>query len=42
MYDLMNGGTIWGMGSMWFLICMFMVLGAAALLAYFLFFSRRE
>jgi len=40
MYDLMNGGAMWGMGSTWFLICMFMLLGAAGWLAYFL-FSRR-
>lgn len=40
MYGMMNGGTIWGMESSWLVICIFMLFGAAALLAY-LFFPRR-
>jgi hypothetical protein len=36
----MNGGTMWGLQSSWAVICIFMLLGGAALFAY-LFFSRR-
>ena len=40
MYDMMNGGTMWGMASSWLLVCVLVLLGAAALFTY-LFFTRR-
>jgi hypothetical protein len=40
MYNMMNGGTMWGMGSSWLLLCVLLLLGAAALFAS-LFFARR-
>jgi hypothetical protein len=40
MYNMMNGGTMWGMGSAWFLFCVLALLGAAVLVGY-LFFNRR-
>ena len=40
MYDMMNGGTMWGMGSSWLLLSVLVLLGAGALFAY-LFFVRR-
>ena len=40
MYDMMNGGTMWGMGLLWLLIVVLVLLGAAALFKY-LFFTGR-
>jgi hypothetical protein len=40
MYDMMNGGTMWGMGLWWLLVIVLVLLGVAALFKY-LFFSHR-
>jgi len=37
LYDMMNGWTMWGMGSSWFVICVVILLGVAALFGYLLF-----
>ena len=39
MYEMMNGWTMWGIGSGWFLGCI-LLLGILAVFAY-AFFSRR-
>lgn len=41
MHDMMNSGTIWGMGLFWLLIAVLVLLGIAALAKY-LFFSGRS
>ena len=40
MYDMMNGGTMWGMGLWWFLVIVLVLLGVAALFKH-LFFTHR-
>jgi hypothetical protein len=40
MFEMMNGGMMWGMGFVWLLITILLLLGIAALLKY-LFFDRR-
>ena len=40
MYDMMNGGTMWGMGFFWLLLIVLVLLGIAALAKY-IFFTRR-
>ena len=40
MYGMMNGGIMWGLASPWFLICIFVLIGAGALFTYLLFFRR--
>ena len=40
MHDMMNGGTMWGMGIYWLLLVVLVLLGIAALAKY-LFFMRR-
>ncbi len=40
MYDMMNGGTMWGMGLLWILVVVLVLLGVAALFK-FLFFAHR-
>lgn len=39
MHDMMSGGMMWGMGLVWLLVILALVLGAAALAKY-LFFKR--
>lgn len=39
MMDMMDGGMMWGMGLIWLLVLIVLVLGAAALIKY-LFFNR--
>ena len=39
MYDMMNGGMMWGMGFLWLLVIILALLGIAALAKY-LFFTR--
>jgi hypothetical protein len=34
---MMNGWTMWGMGSSWFVICVVIMLGFVALFGYLLF-----
>jgi hypothetical protein len=41
MYDMMNGGTMWGMGSSWFLTYSLVLFGVIAVLIY-LFLARRR
>jgi len=41
MYNMMNGGTIWGMGSSWFIACTVIILGVISLIAYFGFIRRK-
>ena len=41
MHDLMGGGMMWGMGLIWVLFFVILVLAAAALVKY-LFFSDRK
>ena len=40
MHEMMNSGAMWGLASPWFLICIFVLIGAAALVTYLLFFRR--
>jgi hypothetical protein len=37
MYASMNGGMMWGMGWLWLLVVLLVVLGVAALLKYLFF-----
>lgn len=39
MYDMMNGGIVWGMSVLWLLVSILVLLGIAALAKY-LFFNR--
>lgn len=34
MYDMMGGGMMWGMGLIWLLVLVVLVLAAAALIKY--------
>ena len=40
MYDMMNGGMMWGMSLIWLLLTILVLLGIGALVKY-LFFTRR-
>jgi hypothetical protein len=40
MYGMMDGWTMWGMGSSWYLICVVVLLGIIAALVGYLFFNR--
>jgi hypothetical protein len=40
MFEMMNGGMMWGIGFVWLVITILLLLGIAALLKY-LFFDRR-
>jgi hypothetical protein len=37
MMDMMDGGMMWGMGLVWLLVVIILVLGAAALIKYLFF-----
>lgn len=39
MHDMMGGGMMWGMGLIWLLVILVLVLGAAALAKYL--FSKK-
>jgi hypothetical protein len=40
MFEMMSGGMMWGMGFLWLLLTLLVLLGIAALVKY-LFFTRR-